>query len=586
MMRRIAVLVLIFSVLLGSTVHAAGTDSVTITTPVYIHKNSPGTYQTNVIYGDARENDATIRNFQIEASGIQSTDKLYVSLGSGNNIPIQNGANDVNSYKSQTMKIVLEKSGYNESLIVIRTIQTDDASNGGTIVTYFYPMPAAHYGDLGPGTNPGTDPGTGGGTDPGDGGALIRVNSTFYYVPYEDIYRVDYTAPANIARYQLSFEAASGIIYTQDYDFSPTGTHYLTCNGKYTIYFYGADGKLAAESQEMITNKILDPVCKSYTDPATAKNELNARPDNGNIVWDTPPPDTTKVEIWKDGQKVDEKDPAETKYGPAQPGSYSVVAVGPDGKPVGQSDLKVTDGYDGTDPGGGTTPTDPNAPCDDICKRLEALLECPAWDDYLGDMTGAIRDALPPPPDWDSIADKIGKATVRHLADYIGEVPDPPSQQEIDNSLPIKLPQPDKSVSEAEQLKPQVPDDYNSGPIDFDLDSTPAIPTPDESKPFDLPDPVESIKHDAPGVPVLPEDPRNSSEGIKNPEKVETGEAPKPGKIIFELPREPGPTPKQPDPSPSPVPSVPPAEIPIPSSTGSGPAIPAATDGVIPIPSS
>ncbi|MFK4475798.1 hypothetical protein ABH897_005598 [Paenibacillus sp. RC73] len=156
----------------------------------------------------------------------------------------------------------------------------------------------------------------------------------------------------------------------------------------------------------------------------------------------------------------------------------------------------------------------------------------------MGELTGAVARAIPPPPDWDSVADKIGSATVRHLSNYVGSVPAAPSQQEIDQATSVVLPKPDISTPEADSLKPEVPDQFKQGKIIFDLGNTPAIETKDESKPFTFLDPIANIKSDPPGKPVFPGDPRNSSDGIKQPDKKDTGDpAPKPGKIVFEIPK-------------------------------------------------
>ncbi|MDN4081311.1 hypothetical protein QYF52_25635 [Paenibacillus polymyxa] len=199
----------------------------------------------------------------------------------------------------------------------------------------------------------------------------------------------------------------------------------------------------------------------------------------------------------------------------------------------------------------------------------------------MGQLTGAVARAIPPPPDWDSVADKIGGATIRHLSGYIGSVPNAPSQSEIDQVTSVPMPKPDISTPEADTLKPEVPDEFKKGKISFDLNSVPAIETKDESRPFMFEDPISNIGADPPGQMVLPGDDRNSSQGIKEPDRVNTGEPPKPGKIVFELPRQPGPEPSKQEP---PKPGNIEFELPKPSNKGGSPAIPDATTGPIPIP--
>lgn len=229
-----------------------------------------------------------------------------------------------------------------------------------------------------------------------------------------------------------------------------------------------------------------------------------------------------------------------------------------------------TGGDTGTDPG--TDPvTDPGtgSTCD-VCSQITAALECPGWGDMMDDVTGAIKNAMPPPPDWDMVADKIGQATIDHLDDYMGDVPPVPSKAEIEKETQAPLPQLDISTKEEDTLVPQVPEEYKKGAIVFELDSTPAIPTKDESKPFDITDPMSNVKYDKPGVPVMPGDKRNDSGDIENPSKVDTGSPPIPKTSSSE--GETAPTPKTSS-SPPPTPT-----------TGSGTAYPAPTTGTIPIP--
>jgi hypothetical protein len=157
-------------------------------------------------------------------------------------------------------------------------------------------------------------------------------------------------------------------------------------------------------------------------------------------------------------------------------------------------------------------------------------------------LTGAVARAIPPPPDWDSVADKIGQSTINHLSDYVGSVPDAPSQQEINQATSVPLPKPDISTPEQDTLTPKVPEDFEKGPIKFDIASTPAVETKDESKPFVLSDPMANIKTDPPGKGPLPGDSSNSMGDIEKPKKFENEDPPVPKKIIFEIPKPAPPT--------------------------------------------
>ncbi|KAF6614216.1 hypothetical protein HFE02_25930 [Paenibacillus sp. EKM11P] len=139
----------------------------------------------------------------------------------------------------------------------------------------------------------------------------------------------------------------------------------------------------------------------------------------------------------------------------------------------------------------------------------------------MGQLTGAVARAIPPPPDWDSVADKIGFATVNHLRNYVGGVPEAPSQEEINQATTAPLPQLDISTREQDTLTPKVPGEFENGPIKFDIASTPAVETKDESKPFVLSDPKEGI----------------DSVDIEKPKKMELEEPPVPKPIIFDIPK-------------------------------------------------
>ncbi|MGO4953562.1 hypothetical protein [Paenibacillus sp. DRB1-1] len=139
----------------------------------------------------------------------------------------------------------------------------------------------------------------------------------------------------------------------------------------------------------------------------------------------------------------------------------------------------------------------------------------------MGQLTGAIERAIPPPPDWNDVANKIGAATVNHLSNYVGSVPDAPSQEEIDQATIVPLPLPNISTPEQDTLVPKVPGEFENGPIKFDIASTPAVETKDDSKPFVLSDPKDGI----------------DSVDIDKPKKMELEEPPVPKKIIFDIPK-------------------------------------------------
>ncbi|KGP85295.1 hypothetical protein [Paenibacillus sp. MAEPY2] len=542
----------------------------------YAHTNEAGTrllgdkFSNTTLRADASNSNGVLVNLRFRSLEGLGSDKLYIKYSDGTKQQVTDTYVQLDK-RVPSVQIELQKTTTKETLIEVSSVVVSDADSAELINYTYNGSTPTKYGDLGNGS---------GGTDPGN---VTKIPLNSYYVSYRDEYRADYTAPAGISKYQLYFTSDSGTVHTLDYSFKPTGIHYLTCNGTYRINFFDSSGKLVSQTEDARTTAIQNPACKSYTeDEASGRDDLSARKDGSDIKWNNPPSGTKEVQIWKDGQKIATNSAEDTTHKNAGPGSYSVVAVGTDGKPIGQSDLNVTDGT-GPDPSEpGTNPSNPGTDCG-TCEKLDQMLACPGWELVMNDLTDAIKAALPPPPDWDDIADKIGRATVRHLSDYLGDVPAPPSKEQIKQDTETPLPQLDTTTG-VENLTPKVPEEYNSGDIKFDLErDAPVIEVKDESKPFDIAEPLNNIEYDDPGKAVLPGDSNNNSGGIKEPDKVDTGDQePKPKQIIFDLPR-PGPTPN-PTPSNPPLPSPTPSNPPIPGGTGGGPAIPDPSTGTIPIP--
>jgi hypothetical protein len=374
-----------------------------------------------------------------------------------------------------------------------------------------------------------------------------------YYVPYMDQYRLDYSYNTADTHYDLVFTAADGTTYTGTYNFAPTGIHYLTCNGTYNMNFYDAAGSVLHTAGPMVTTAIVAPTCNSYPVGVSGKNDLNARQSGNDIIWDANP-SATNYEIWKDGTKV--SDTPGTTYTPTGDGGFSIVGKDASGAIVGQSDLN----FKATTPPTTPPPFDPNCP---ECVSLRNTLQCPEWDTYMGELTKAIKNALPAPPDWDHIADLIGKSTIDHLQTYNGPVPTAPTQTEIDSKLNTELPEVDASVPNADKLVPEMPPGYEQ-PKPFDITSGPQIEIKDESQAFQIFDPLNNITHDDPGVPVIPGDPKNNNGGIQQPAATSFPMAtPKP--LPSELPNNPVPVPSSPPGSaPAPAPNTNPGTGPIP----------------------
>jgi hypothetical protein len=391
----------------------------------------------------------------------------------------------------------------------------------------------------------------------GSGSTIPNISANFFYVPFKDQYRMDYGSVPGATNYTLHFVAANSTVYNANYAFPPTGTHYLTCNGIYNLFFYDATGLMVGSTSAYTTTDIIAPTCNSYADGANGFNTLSGSMTNGVISW-TADPSATKYEIYKQGAKIDET--TGTTYTPTSDGSYSVVAKDATGAIVGQTDINVT-----------TAP----ATCD-ACTNLSQLLACPDWGTYMGQLTNAISAAIPPPPDWDMVANKIGDSVINKLSDYIGNVPTVPTVAQIKNNVDTSLPTLDNSSTTAQTLVPTATE-FNT-PQAFDLSDAPVIPIVDDSRPFIISEPLSNITFDSPNVPVFPNDATNDSGGIIQPTTI-TGGMPTPsvntGSVDDPIPTPNGSTTAPDDPIPTP-------QL---DSGGYGGAIPDSTTGDIPIPS-
>lgn len=534
---------------------SAYADTIVINNYYYAHANTTGTfyfkdkYGTEPMYGDNIQHDAVIQGAVISAQGLAVGDKIMLYTGSGESYEMTPGVQlSLNVAKTDYIKIAIVKAGNNEVYARLEDLYTFDDSDGGTYVHYTYSINdiPTHYGDLGP------------------GGSIATVQGNYYYFPPRDAYKYDYTPPSGVTRYELHFVDSNGTPYMREYNQAPTGVHYLTCNGTYEMQFFNSS-QMVAKSPQMVTTAIQAPTCNSQPGTGTGYQDFTVtKTSNGDgsvtLSWSTVP-GAMSYEVFKDG--VGWGYQTDTSRQVVDDGSsYSVVAKDSSGNIIAQSDILPS-----------STPSpDPEPSNCDGCQFLKDMLACPEWDTYMGNLTTAIHNALPPPPDWDMVADKIGNAVIGKLSNYLGPVPPAPAVSEIDSNTHVELPTINNQPPEA-SMTPTVPADFNT-PKPFDLSDAPVIDTTDSSKPFIITDPMSNVPHDNPGVPVLPGDPRNNNGGINQPVLPDTGG-----------PATPGPVSGDPPPSPSGSPSdVPPTQMPRPSDPGGQVPIPSVPDSQIPIP--
>jgi len=360
------------------------------------------------------------------------------------------------------------------------------------------------------GTN-GGDTGGDGGTKPDPGGGNT-IGSSSYYASFRDEYRVDYNPPAGAASYGLYFTSSSGTPHSAEYNFPPTGIHYLNCNGTYVIKFYDSAGKVIGETKQIVTSAIKVPACQSYADGVTGNNDLGATWDGEKIKWNDTGAD--KYEVWKDGKKVGET--TDKEYATKEPGSYSVLGVKND-VVTGQSDLKIN----GTDNGGTDPPdpgTDPGGSCGDVCEQLSNLLKCPGWDELLGD----FESIMPKPPDWNQVAgifkDKIVPAMGQEIVNRSPEIAKIIADEFESREKPVQAPRP---LPDFKPNLPQLNDMWV--PVKQDMNKNVPDFTPDYSgsKPFQIPDPMALTYDNRDKGYEMPKTQDLSSPDYKKTERIE-----------------------------------------------------------------
>lgn len=145
-----------------------------------------------------------------------------------------------------------------------------------------------------------------------------------------------------------------------------------------------------------------------------------------------------------------------------------------------------TDGTGG-DTGGGTT-------CDG-CTAIQQMLECPEWDQYMGEWGNVIRNNVPPAPDWQQVANTFRDTVVPAMGQAFGDqlvskapvIADAIGDDLESREKPVPTPGPLPSFAPSVPTLTDLP-----AKIEGSLtDNVPAFePDYTESKPFTIPDPL------------------------------------------------------------------------------------------------
>lgn len=145
----------------------------------------------------------------------------------------------------------------------------------------------------------------------------------------------------------------------------------------------------------------------------------------------------------------------------------------------------------GTDPGGTDPGTDPGGgECTtNGCDWLNDIIFCPGWDVVMADLTLAIKDALPPPPDWNYVSHVFSNTIVPAMGQELVN-----RSYEIAKIIADEFQSREKPVSPppyVEDFTPNVPVFQDTPRVRDSLDKD--IPNFDPSytddKPFIIPNP-------------------------------------------------------------------------------------------------
>lgn len=307
-------------------------------------------------------------------------------------------------------------------------------------------------------------------TDPED--TISNIDHTLNYQSHRDEYRLDWlNLPPDVATFEMKYVSADGNQYDKTWDYTGNDILYLTCNGMYDLYFYDSSGD-------------------SY--PPEYINDLNIQTFNdGNgthsLEWDSIP-NAIEYEIYKDGQLVGTTN--DTQYTTDEEGAYTVRAVDEEGNTLGESDTYIQNGngeVDGGSDGG----------CD-ACSFFE-IMQCPQWDEYLGEFEKMIKRAI----NWNEVAEAMRDAIVPAMTNALVETVVPEIGDEIDRrfgnaeydgNTGITEPSLSENYRAPEGLPELIDLDQK---IDFDLFDENEIPvfeivdmTPSEEEMIVIPDPI------------------------------------------------------------------------------------------------
>lgn len=227
-------------------------------------------------------------------------------------------------------------------------------------------------------------------------------------------------------------------------------------------------------------------------------------------------------------------------------GNYQLRFFDKSGQMVGKTDtIKTTEiknpscsSFAGDPTGGGDDggSSGGDGMCGDICEALK----CPGWEDIADMIGGAVADHLPPPPDWEEVAETFGDELVPRLGDEM--------YKQFDDLLghpekPRKLEEPPAPKFDGGVDVPKAEDSVKNVQH-YDFENVPSVQVnPDNTGGIDLrmADPIDSIPHTEDGYKPRP---GKETGGILPKPRTDPIPVPEGNSLNPSPPPEPRPTPK------------------------------------------
>lgn len=330
----------------------------------------------------------------------------------------------------------------------------------------------------------------------------------------------------------IHWDAEPGVLYQLWHNGSPLGTP-RDSNGAYQMN-YSITTPEEYGTYYVTTNTGLTSNTVSFygggTDPGTPGTfEITLQDLYQDGTWEITwgaVPGAAVYEIYIDGVKDSELLAPNTVLTIDKPGNYSVKALDSLGNVLAQSNSVYYDGSSAPinpPPDSGTVPGTCNG-----CDLIRQMLACPEWDQFMGEWQDMLGEVIPPPPDWDSVAQTMRDTIVPAITNDMLNRVVPAMGNEISNRLGNASYNGDTGIDQPNmnQYAPQQPNLPDMGQkMDWNMNDQTKIPTfeyqdmtPTPAEMITIPDP---LNFDNPAQSARPEPQYQGSSRETNPSQVD-----------------------------------------------------------------